>query len=91
MVGRGEDGLEAGGRLGVFVLTPERDAAMETSRTGVGAEADRAVQVVQSQLKDIGVQMEIQDFEFGTLLQKAQAGEHQMEMMGYTYPNPDIA
>jgi peptide/nickel transport system substrate-binding protein len=52
---------------------------------------DRAVQVVQSQLKDIGVQMEIQDFEFGTLLQKAQAGEHQMEMMGYTYPNPDIA
>ena len=49
---------------------------------------DRAVQVVQSQLKDIGVQMEIQDFEFGTLLQKAQAGEHQMEMMGYTYPNP---
>lgn len=52
---------------------------------------DRAVQVVQSQLKDIGVQMDIQDFEFGTLLQKAEAGEHQMEMMGYTYPNPDIA
>ena len=52
---------------------------------------DRAAQVVQSQLKEIGVRMEIQDFEFGTLLQKAQAGEHQMEMMGYTYPNPDIA
>lgn len=52
---------------------------------------DRALQVIQSQLKDIGVQMEIQDFEFGTLLQKAQAGEHSMEMMGYTYPIADIA
>lgn len=52
---------------------------------------DRAVQVIQSQLKDIGVQMDIQDFEFGTLLQKAEAGEHPMEMMGYTYPIPDIA
>jgi peptide/nickel transport system substrate-binding protein len=52
---------------------------------------DRAVQIVQSQFKDIGVQMDIQDFEFGTLLQKCQAGEHQMEMMGYTYPIADIA
>jgi peptide/nickel transport system substrate-binding protein len=51
---------------------------------------DRAVQVIQSQFKDLGVQMEIQDFEFGTLLQKCQAGEHQAEMMGYTYPIADI-
>jgi peptide/nickel transport system substrate-binding protein len=52
---------------------------------------DRAVQVIQSQLKDIGIQMDIQDFEFGTLLQMAEAGQQQMEMMGYTYPIPDIA
>lgn len=52
---------------------------------------DRAAQVVQSELKDLGIQMEIQDFEFGTLLEKLKAGEHTMEMMGYTYPNPDIA
>jgi len=52
---------------------------------------DRAAQVVQSELKDIAVQMEIQDFEFGTLLTKLKAGEQTMDMMGYTYPNPDIA
>lgn len=50
----------------------------------------RGVQVVQSQLKDLGIQMDIQIFEFGTLLEKCQAGEHQAETMGYTYPIPDI-
>ncbi len=50
----------------------------------------RGVQVVQSQLKDIGIGMDIQIFEFGTLLEKCQAGDHQMETMGYTYPIPDI-
>jgi peptide/nickel transport system substrate-binding protein len=50
----------------------------------------RGVQVVQSQLKDIGIGMDIQIFEFGTLLEKCQAGEHQVETMGYTYPIADI-
>lgn len=52
---------------------------------------DRGVQVIQSQLKDVGIQMEIQDFEFGTLMEKCKAGEQTAEMMGYTYTNPDIA
>jgi peptide/nickel transport system substrate-binding protein len=52
---------------------------------------NRAAQVVQSQLEDIGIEMEIQNYEFGTLLEKAQAGEHQAEFMGYTYTEPDIA
>lgn len=50
----------------------------------------RGVQVVQSQLKDVGIGMDIQIFEFGTLLEKCQAGEHQVETMGYTYPIADI-
>jgi peptide/nickel transport system substrate-binding protein len=52
---------------------------------------NRAAQVIQSQLKDIGIQMEIQNFEFGTVLDKLKAGEQQAEFMGYTYTEPDIA
>ncbi len=52
---------------------------------------NRAAQVIQSQLKDIGVSMEIQQLEFATLLEEAKAGTHQSEMMGYTYVDPDIA
>ena len=52
---------------------------------------NRAAQVVQSQLRDVGVEMELQNFEFGTVLDKLKAGEHQAEFMGYTYTEPDIA
>jgi peptide/nickel transport system substrate-binding protein len=50
----------------------------------------QSAQLVQQQLKDIGINMEIQSFEFGTLLEKAKAGEQQAHLMGYTYTNPDI-
>lgn len=52
---------------------------------------NRAAQVIQSQLADIGIAMEIQQYEFATLLDKAKAGEHSAEFMGYTYTEPDIA
>lgn len=51
----------------------------------------RAAQVVQSQLRDIGIVMEIQQLEFATLLEEAKTGNHQAEIMGYTYLDPDIA
>lgn len=50
----------------------------------------RSAQVVQQQLKELGIQMEIQTFEFGTLLAKLKAGEQQAHFMGYTYASPDI-
>jgi peptide/nickel transport system substrate-binding protein len=50
----------------------------------------KSAQVVQSQLKQIGVMMDIQTFEFGTLLSKLKAGEQQAGFMGYTYTSPDI-
>lgn len=50
----------------------------------------QSAQLVQQQLKDIGIKMEVQSFEFGTLLEKAKAGEQQAHLMGYTYTNPDI-
>ncbi len=50
----------------------------------------RSAQVVQSMLKDLGISMDIQTFEFGTLLDKLKAGEQQAHFMGYTYTTPDI-
>ncbi len=50
----------------------------------------RSAQIVQAQLRAFGIQMGIQSFEFGTLLAKLRAGEHQAEFMGYTYTSPDI-
>lgn len=50
----------------------------------------RSAQVVQGMLSELGVQVEIQTFEFGTLLEKLKAGEQQADFMGYTYTSPDI-
>ncbi len=47
--------------------------------------------MAQAQLEDIGIEMKIENYEFGTVLEKLKAGEHQVEMMGYTYTEPDIA
>jgi peptide/nickel transport system substrate-binding protein len=52
--------------------------------------ARRTAQIVQAQLRAYGIQMDIQAFEFGTLLAKARAGEHNAEFLGYTYTSPDI-
>jgi peptide/nickel transport system substrate-binding protein len=52
---------------------------------------NRAAQVVQSYLADVGVKMEIQIMEFASLLDLASTAEHDAEMMGYTYADPDIA
>ncbi len=49
-----------------------------------------SAQMVQSQLKELGVTMDIQSFEFATLLEKLKAGEQQAGFMGYTYTTPDI-
>lgn len=50
----------------------------------------RSAQIVQAQLRAFGISMEIQTYEFGTLLSKLRAGEHPAEFMGYTYTSPDI-
>ena len=51
---------------------------------------ESAAQLIQAQLKEVGVKMDIQVFEFGTLLEKLKAGEQQAHLMGYTYATPDI-
>lgn len=53
-------------------------------------DATRSAQIVQQQLAEIGVDMQIETIEFGTLLSRAQEGTHQANLIGYTYANPDI-
>jgi len=53
-------------------------------------DATRSAQIVQQQLAGIGVDMKIETIEFGTLLELAQEGTHQANLIGYTYANPDI-
>jgi peptide/nickel transport system substrate-binding protein len=54
------------------------------------AQWESSAQLIQAQLKEVGIEMEIQVFEFGTLLEKLKAGEQQAGLMGYTYATPDI-
>jgi peptide/nickel transport system substrate-binding protein len=50
----------------------------------------RSALVVQAQLKAIGIQMNVQSYEFGTGLAKEAAGEQQADFLGYTYSTADI-
>ncbi len=50
----------------------------------------RSAQLMQAGLRAFGVKVEIQTYEFGTLLEKLKKGDHSAEFMGYTYNEPDI-
>lgn len=47
-------------------------------------------QILQQQLKAVGIDVKIQNMEFGTLLSKTKAGEDTAHLMGYTYNTADI-
>jgi peptide/nickel transport system substrate-binding protein len=49
-----------------------------------------SAQLIQQQLKKIGITVKIENLEFGTLLSKAQKGEDVAHLMGYTYQTADI-
>ena len=48
------------------------------------------LQLIQDDLAVLGITMEIQTYEFGTLLEKTKAGEQSAHVMGYTYSTPGI-
>lgn len=52
--------------------------------------ARQSTELVQEQLKDIGVKMEIQTLEVATLVTRANTGEGQAYFLGYFASNPDI-
>ncbi|MFW5889621.1 MAG: ABC transporter substrate-binding protein [Halanaerobiales bacterium] len=50
----------------------------------------RTAQIIQDQLKQIGIEIKIQQYEWGTLLDSLSNGNHDMSLMGYTYDGPDV-
>ncbi len=51
--------------------------------------ARRIAEIVQAQLADIGVEIEIVSYDWGTYLDKTDVGEHSMAMLGWTGDNGD--
>lgn len=51
---------------------------------------DQAAELIQAQLKDIGVKVQIKNLEWPTLLSTATKGQFDMSLMGYTYNDPDV-
>jgi peptide/nickel transport system substrate-binding protein len=49
-----------------------------------------SAQILQQQMKAVGIGVKIQNMELGTLLSKAKAGEDSAHLMGYTYNTADI-
>jgi peptide/nickel transport system substrate-binding protein len=49
-----------------------------------------SAQLLQQQLKAVGIGMTIENLDFGTLLSKSEAGEDAAHFMGYTYNTADI-
>jgi len=50
----------------------------------------RSATVLQQQLKDLGITMNIQTYDFGTELKNASAGTSQADFLGYTYATSHI-
>ena len=51
--------------------------------------ARRIAEIVQAQLAEVGVDIEIVSYDWGTYLDKVDAGEHMMGMLGWTGDNGD--
>lgn len=49
----------------------------------------RAAELIQADWAKIGVQAEIQSFEWGEYLKRGRAGDHEVGMFGYTWDYPD--
>lgn len=56
----------------------------------VMAQHNQAAQMVQAMLKAIGIKVNIQSMEAGTLIEKVSQGEYDMSFLAYSYGDPDI-
>lgn len=49
-----------------------------------------ASELLQAQLKDVGINVDVQPYEWATLTSALSNGKHDMSLMGYTYADPDV-
>ncbi len=52
-------------------------------------EPDRVAELIRDQLAAVGLKVRIRKFDWSSYLQKLQAGEHQMALIGWTTDNGD--
>lgn len=62
--------------------------AMPVSRP-YNPNAKKVAEIIQAQLKDVGIKLNIVSFEWGTYLDKIHQGEHDMCLIGWTGDNGD--
>lgn len=50
----------------------------------------QTAELVQAQLKEVGINLDVQPYEWATLTAGLTNGKHDMSLMGYTYSDPDV-
>ncbi|MFD1739465.1 ABC transporter substrate-binding protein [Bacillus salitolerans] len=68
----------------------ERDGKELSFELSTMAQYNQAAQMVQAMLKDVGIHVNIQSLEAGTLIEKVSQGEYDLSFLAYSYPDPDI-
>lgn len=82
---------EAGWRAGAGGIRERAGKPLKLSLYIMPIDAwQRAAQMIQAQLKPVGIDVDIQSFEWGTLMQYLSEGRHDMNIMGYGYGDPDV-
>ncbi|GAA0351380.1 ABC transporter substrate-binding protein [Bacillus horti] len=51
---------------------------------------NQAAQIVQAMLRQIGIEVNIQSYDAGTLIERVSQGEFELSFLTYAYPDPDI-
>jgi peptide/nickel transport system substrate-binding protein len=68
----------------------EKDGKELTFELSIMAQYNQAAQMVQAMLKEIGITVNIQSMEAGTLIEKVSQGEYDLSFLAYSYADPDI-
>lgn len=68
----------------------EKDGKELAFELSIMAQHNQAAQMVQAMLKDVGITVNIQSMEAGTLIEKVSQGEYDLSFLAYSYTDPDI-
>jgi peptide/nickel transport system substrate-binding protein len=68
----------------------EKDGKELAFELSIMAQHNQAGQMVQAMLKEVGINVNIQSMEAGTLIEKVSQGEYDLSFLAYSYADPDI-
>ncbi|MCD8510544.1 MAG: ABC transporter substrate-binding protein [Bacillus sp. (in: Bacteria)] len=70
--------------------TLEKDGVTLSFELSSMPENNQAAQIVQAMLREIGIDVNIQSYDAGTLIERVSQGEYELSFMTYGYTDPDI-